>query len=238
MNPIELAASDSPLARANVGEKALLFLGLLVLAISLEPVALLPIGATVVIVAWWARVPWRLYGALVLAPATFILLGIGPLIVAVTPQGFEYLGWQHAAVVLVRSVVGMAATMLFALTTPLSELMAFATRMRIPRGLIEVVSLMYRFVGMLMTTAKSQWEAQDARLGHSSLPKSIKSAGMQAATMFVLTFIRARSLQEGLELRGDPGDLGVQPVRRPVRIPVIIGTFAAFAMIVGLSWWR
>lgn len=80
MNPLEIAASTSPWAQVNVGEKALLILGLLVLAIALPPLPALPIiGVIILVAAARAQVPWKLYGALVAAPATFIILGIFPL---------------------------------------------------------------------------------------------------------------------------------------------------------------
>lgn len=182
MNPIELAASNSRLATVNVGEKALLFLGLLFLAISLPPRALLPIGLCVLGVAVWARVPVRLYATLIAAPTAFLLLGLWPLVFALTEDGITYLGWHNAAYVLARSVIGMAATMLFALTTPLAEILG-ALRF-LPDTIVQLISLIYRFVGALMVTAKSMWEAQHARLGYRTFGRAVNSAASQASSLF------------------------------------------------------
>ena len=69
MNALERAAATSRWATHNVGEKALLLIGLLFCAISLPPIPALPSIATVLLVAAWrAGVPWRLYSALVAPP--------------------------------------------------------------------------------------------------------------------------------------------------------------------------
>ncbi|QGU01803.1 Cobalt transport protein CbiQ [Corynebacterium kalinowskii] len=226
MNPIEQAAAASRWAQVNVGEKLLFFVGLLLLTITLPPAALAPIFVVLVASAVWIRVPLRLLAVLVAAPAAFIAVGVGPLVFNFSPSGMVYLGWSNAAYVVARSIVAMTATMLLALTTPLPELLGF---LRLPAALSEVISLMYRFVGTLLHTALAMREAQAARLGRLT----IGSVGMQASSLFVLTFIRARALQEGLELRGDPSSLAVAKVKRPVR-----WGFVVFSVVLFIVIWR
>lgn len=224
VNPIEQAAQASRWSQVNVGEKLLFFLGLLLLTITLPPVALAPIFVVLVLSALWIRVPLRLLVVLVAAPAAFIAVGVGPLVFNLTSNGLVYLGWENAAYVVARSTVAMTATMLLALTTPLPELLGF---LRLPSGLAEVISLMYRFIGTLLHTALAMREAQAARLGRLT----ISSVGMQASSLFLLSFLRARALQEGLELRGDPASLAVATVKRPVRWGFVLFTLVLFALL-------
>ncbi|MEJ5998688.1 energy-coupling factor transporter transmembrane component T family protein [Corynebacterium sp. H130] len=224
MNPIERAAASSRWAQVNVGEKALFFLGLLLLTLILPPRGLLPIFVILIGAAAWIHVPPRLLTVLVAAPAAFIAVGVGPLIFSFGADGITYLGWENAVYVVIRSTVAMTATMLFALTTPLPEILGF---LRLPRALSEVVSLMYRFIGSMAQTAVSMRQAQAQRLGRLS----ISSAGMQASSLFLITFLRARALQEGLELRGDPASLAVSTVKRPVRWGFVLATCACFVAL-------
>lgn len=180
--------------------------------------------------AVWARVPVRLYATLIAAPTAFLLLGLWPIVFTLTEDGITYLGWHNAAYVLARSVIGMAATMLFALTTPLAEILG-ALRF-LPDTIVQLISLIYRFVGTLMVTAKSMWEAQHARLGYRAFGRAVNSAASQASSLFLLAFIRARALEEGLELRGDPARLDTLYTPRPVRWHVVAATVALFALII------
>lgn len=224
MNPLELAAARSPWRHIHVGEKLLLFVGLLLLTITLPPIALAPIMVILLVLAVYLEVPKKLLALLVLAPAGFIALGVGPLIFSVSGDGVTYLGWQGAAYVVARSIVAMTATMLLALTTPVPSILQ---SLRLPGPLAEVVLLMYRFIGTMLVTARSLRHAQSARLGKLT----ISSAAMQATTLFVLTFQRARALQEGLELRGDIESLAVATDRAPLRWWFIIATLVLFLVL-------
>ncbi|MBV7294290.1 cobalt ECF transporter T component CbiQ [Corynebacterium sp. TAE3-ERU16] len=238
MNALEVAAANSPWARVNVGEKVLLILGLLVLAISLPPLPALPIiAAVLILLAVSAKVPPRLYAGLILAPATFILLGLGPLVFSVSTSGLRWIdgGLVDAATVLARTVVGMSATMLFALTTPMSEQLVWFRSVGVPAPLVHITMLTYRMTGTLITTARTMWEAQAARLGHSSRRRWIHSVAGQAASLFVLSFSRARALQEGMELRADISEISTLHASRPVRWSVIIGTVALLAAVAAIG---
>ncbi|MEJ5928173.1 CbiQ family ECF transporter T component [Corynebacterium sp. H128] len=232
MNALELAASRSRWAHINVGEKSLLIV-LLFLAISVSGVKLAIIGVVTCMLASIAGVNWRLYAGLIAAPATFIAVGLGPLIFAITTSGVVMIpgGLTHAGMVLARSVVGMSITMLFALTTPMSEILMFARRCHAPEALIHVTALTYRLIGTLILTARAMWDAQAARLGHSSVRRWLRSVASQAASLFVLSFTRARALQEGLELRADAAAMSVLSTSRPVNWFRVIGALIGMSLI-------
>ncbi|AKK02912.1 cobalt ECF transporter T component CbiQ [Corynebacterium epidermidicanis] len=240
MNPLEIAAAASPWARVNVGQKAFLILGLLVLAVALPPLPTLPIVASVVaLLAVFARVPWRLFGVLVTAPAAFVALGLGPLIFTLSPTGLQLIdgGPSHALNVLARCAVASAATILFALTTPIAEILGFASRRHVPETLVQLVALMYRLTSTLIVTARNLWHTQAARLGHSNWRRWLRSTADQAATLFVLSFSRARALEQGLELRADPNSMRTLTAVRPVEWKVVLATGALHALIIALVWW-
>lgn len=240
MNPLEIAASTSPWAQVNVGEKALLILGLLVLTIALPPLPALPIiGVIILVAAARAQVPWKLYGALVAAPATFIILGIFPLVATITTHGIERVdgGLTDAATVLGRSIVGMSATMLFALTTPMSEQLLWFRRIHVPESIVHVTMLTYRMSSQLVETSRTMWQAQAQRLGHTNKRRWLRSSAHQIAALFVIAFARARAMQEGLELRADAACYRTLTVARPVRTRNIVCSIIilALVMVIGLK---
>lgn len=240
MNALEIAAAQSQWTRRNVGEKILLLGGLLILAISLPPIPFAPIiFAIALIVAWIAKIPWRLYTALILAPAVFVIVGVTPLLFAITTDGivFAESGPLRAFELILRSIAGISCTMAFALTTPMSELLGWAGQHGVPRSMTYLAELIYRMTSALITTAHAMNEAQARRLGHNSRRKMLSSMADQVAALFVLAFARARRLQRGLELRAAPEGIQVLNVIRPrdgkfrlVSLGLLILLIAAWAV--------
>ena len=181
---------------------------------------------------------------MILAPAAFVVVGITPLLFAITTDGIVIAqsGPLHAVAVILRSVAGISCTMAFALTTPISELLAWAGHHGVPRSMSYVAELVYRMTSSLITTAHAMNEAQARRLGRSSRRTMLSSIGQQIAALFVLAFDRARRMQRGLELRADPESLLVVNIDRPrdgkfrlVSLGLLLLLIAAWA---AWKWWQ
>ncbi|MBC6832705.1 cobalt ECF transporter T component CbiQ [Corynebacterium sp. LK29] len=238
MNALEAAAARSAWARRNVGEKILLLGGLLILAVALPPIPFAPVIAVIAwSIAYIARVPRKLYVAMVLAPAAFVLVGAFPLLVALTPDGLAWSpdGPQRMAQVVMRSFAGISCTMVFALTTPISELIAWLDKHGLSRYLTYLAEVIYRMTGVLIHSAHSMTEAQARRLGHSTRRAMIRDVAAQSASLFVIAFTRARKMQEGIELRADPSAMKVLVISRP-RQPKFIAISSALLLSLIAAW--
>ncbi|AKE41144.1 ABC-type cobalt transport system, permease component CbiQ [Corynebacterium kutscheri] len=206
MNPLEQAASKSPWAQVHILEKTVLFFGLTILSIIMHSWQGFSLLACILIaLILISRVPLRVYLSLVLAPATFIALGLGPLIFALTPSGFVLIdgGISNAIIVLCRSTLAMSSTMLFALTTPFPQVLSGLHKLHLPETLVQVIAQTYRMSTMLVTTSQVMWQASAQRLGQRTFLIWIHSVAHQAASLFVISFTRARRMQDGIQLRGD-----------------------------------
>lgn len=247
MNPLEAAAAASPWARRNVGEKILLCGGLLLLAVSLPAWPAAPvILAAVIAAAFSARVPPRLFAGLVLAPVAFVVAGIFPLLISVTSEGLAWspTGPQRAAETIARTFAAISCTMLFAVTTPMSELLAWANRRGVPRFVTYLAEITYRMVGTLIASARTMHLAQAQRLGHQTRKGLLTGVAAQSANLFVLAFSRARRLGEGLELRAEQGAAAVLAIQRPrdarfigASVLVLAAVVAATAIVRGWLTW-
>lgn len=238
MNALETAAARNRWARRNVGEKALLCGGLLLLAISLPPwPAAVLIIVAVAVTAVIARVPAGLFLALWSAPAAFVAVGILPLLFTITLDGLVWspTGPQRAAEVVARATAAIGCTMLFTVTTPLSEVLAWLNRSGIPRTLTFLAELIYRMVGTLAGTAKMMHEAQAQRLGHVTRRGLLTGVAAQSANLFVLSFERARRLGEGLELRAEPGAAGVMIVDRPRDVRFLVASVVVLVVVTAVT---
>ena len=97
-----------------------------------------------------------------------------------------------------HAICGTLAVMLLALTTPMSDLLNWMERHRVPGPLVDIASLTYRMLFILLDTATSLLDAQHRRCGRVTL----HSAGAVTGTLLLRAWDRAQRLEQGLTARG------------------------------------
>ena len=212
---VDDAAWASAWRRRSPGDKLLLCGGLVVTALLLPawPGSVL-VGLTAVALALGpARVPAHTFGRAIRWPLAFVAVGAVTAVVTVDGGG---LGWAPDAAARAGSLVGhamagSAAVLLLATTTPMSDLLPALRRARVPAAVVEVASVTYRMLFVLLDSLRTIREAQTARMGHSSLRRSYRSSGLLAAAVLTRSWDRARRMQEGLAGRGMESGLRVLP---------------------------
>ncbi|MBK8050041.1 MAG: hypothetical protein IPK16_24835 [Anaerolineales bacterium] len=80
-----------------------------------------------------------------------------------------------------------------------------------PEFLIDVMTVMYRFVFVLLETLGRIATAQDSRLGYVNRRRAMNSAALLGSQLFVTTFRRSQRLQTALDSRGYNNSLRVLP---------------------------
>jgi cobalt/nickel transport system permease protein len=236
---VDDAAWSSAWRRRSPGDKLLLCLGLIVCALVLPawPGSLL-VGLTAVVLALGpARVPARTFGRAVRLPLAFIVVGA---LTAVVQVGAGGLGWApdagaRAGSLVGHALAGSAAVMLLATTTPMSDLLPALRRLRVPEAVVEVASVVYRLLFVLLESLRTIREAQTARMGYSSLRRSYRSSGALAAAVLTRSWDRARRMQEGLAGRGMETGLRVLPEVLPSSRAFLAASALGLAGIVSMS---
>jgi cobalt/nickel transport system permease protein len=236
---VDDAAWSSAWRRRSPGDKALLCLGLVVCALVLPawPGSVL-VGVTAVVLALGpARVPARTFGRAVRLPLAFILVGAVTAVVQLDGSG---LGWAPDAAARAGSLIGhalagSAAVLLLATTTPMSDLLPALRRLRVPAAVIEVASVTYRLLFVLLESLHTIREAQTARMGYSSMRRSYRSSGALAAAVLTRSFDRARRLQQGLAGRGMETGLRVLPEALPSSPAFLASSVLGLAGIAAMS---
>jgi len=183
----------------------------------------------------WARVPARVFARVVLAEGAFVAaavagvaLNVGGtqpadarggwisiLFVGVTPEGLD-----QAALLASRTLGAMSCLSFIAFTTPLPDTVVVLQRLHLPAPLIELVTLIYRFVFVLLATATQLRLAQEARLGSATLRRRFVSAGQLVVGLWIDAYRQAQASQRALESRGYDGVLRILPgvYRRETRL--------------------
>jgi cobalt/nickel transport system permease protein len=241
--PIDAAAHSSRWRRRHPVDKAVLGLGLTVLAISLPPwpgAALVLLTALAVLLGP-AGVPgrklWRAYRV----PLGFCVTGAATLLVQVGgPDGFLTLadeGPVRAGELLLRTSAASLGVLLFAFTTPMSDLLPRLVKAGIPAAVVDVALVTYRMSFLLLDSMRRIREAQAARLGQTTRAAAWRSLAGLGATAFVRAFDRATRLQAGLAGRGYDGTLRVlvPEARISVRFTAVsvalLATLAALTLV-------
>lgn len=228
MNTLELAATANPWRHRHPGEKALLCGALLLAAVALPPWpgALVVLAVVLSVAIGPARVPPRVLVRALRGPGAFVALGTLPVLLTVSTAG---IGWapdgpRTAGELLARALAGLSATVLFAATTPLSEVLPRLERLGVPAAVVQVAVLVYRMSATLGGTARAVHAAQAARLGHRNRRALLRATAGQAATLFVLSLQRARRLQDGLALRAETGSMDVLVEHRRLSVPFVVAS--------------
>jgi cobalt/nickel transport system permease protein len=184
---VDDAAWRSAWRRRAPGDKLLLCLGLILCALVLPvwPGSLM-VGLTAVVLALGpARVPARTFGRAVRLPLTFVAIGA---LAAVVQVGGDGVGWApdagvQAGALVGHALAGGAAVMLLATTTPMSDLLPALCRLRVPVAVVQVASVVYRLLFVLLESLHTIREAQTVRMGYSSVRRSYRSSGTLAAAV-------------------------------------------------------
>jgi cobalt/nickel transport system permease protein len=234
---IDTSANLNRWRKKSLAEKALLAIGMLLLAVALPSwpadvlVAVIMILATVA----GARVPFTLWWKAMTAPIGFLVLAVLTLLFQVRAFpfsiGFAPHGLALAFRLGLRAFAGLTCLLFLALTTPAADLTGGLRRIGVPAEIVEMALLMYRFVFLLTDTAEAMNAAQAARLGHITYRSHMKSLSLLIVNLMPRAFARAQALEVGLAARGWAGELRVLSPVRPAS-PRWIGAILAIEAVV------
>jgi cobalt/nickel transport system permease protein len=171
-------------------------------------------------------------------PLVFVVVGALPLLFSVGGPTLVRLdpGGVGAALALAgRATAALLCLLLFAATTPLADTLPRLVRLGVPAAVVDVAGLVYRLLFLLLDRIAAVRAAQAGRLGFRSFRTTFRSVAGQAGAVFVSAFDRARRMEQGLALRGEPGSLRVQLPAQPLSRRFLAGTGVLLAATVTLS---
>jgi cobalt/nickel transport system permease protein len=255
MQTIDQYAYGNHLRLVDPLHKALLAGVTLVLCLALNTIA---VGVIAIVwmfclAVWVARIPARVFMGVLLAEGAFMVLTTVGVAISLTlkdPTGIAQWGWRlgplwistsseriHLAITLVARALGCASAMNFlSLTTPLVDLIDAGRRLHLPPVLIDIMTIIYRYIFVLLESLERMRTAQESRLGYANFRRGISSAALLTTRLFIETYQRSKRLQTALESRGYVNDLRVLPLtyERDWRL-VLIG-FGIVASLILVKW--
>lgn len=203
-----------PLLAAGAALAALAALGfpLLVVAARLT----LPLGLVLVLFAF------RLFTT---PGEPLFTLEVAGLVLRATRQGLQAGGLLASRVLAATSVL-----VLLGMVAPAHALFRALLWFRIPRSLVEIGLLMYRFIFVLLDIAADMATAQTLRLGYRGAACSLRSVGTLAGAVLVKSLDQAARTSEAMVLRGYAGTMPVGALR-PLSRGEALGMLGALAAL-------
>lgn len=210
--PIDAYAYSNRLRRIHPGEKIIFSAATVALCLVFRSpvVSLLALAVISLLLARVAGVPLGAYWEFLRLPTGFIVIGVATIVIVVVPSdgagallslplGPVRIGVTAASLlggvrVLSASIGSVGSTLFLALTTPMVDITDQLRRWRVPALFVDLMLLVYRFIFVLLETAKSMHTAQEARLGYSTARRALRSVGMVASNLYLRANARASAL--------------------------------------------
>ncbi len=226
MLKIDQYAYINRLAHVHPLEKVILSLVtmLICLAISSPATSLIVILFMAGMVILLAGIPAQFFLKLMLAPVAFLVLGVltvavvwvkdpagllwgfnaGRYTVGVTSQGL-----LTAGTLFLKSLGSVACLYFLSLTTPMVDILSVLKSLRLPPLFIELMSLVYRFIFVLLETADKIYTSQASRWGYATVKTSYASLGQLVSNLFTKANHNYQMLYTTLASRCYTGELNV-----------------------------
>ncbi len=127
--------------------------------------------------------------------------------VAIGPLSLSQPGLVGAALLLCRATLGVCAAVVLASTTPAHEVVDGLRRLHLPGGLVEILSHMVRFMGVVADDLRRMTIARVSRGAGLGVRGTLRAQAAGASQLFVRSYERGERVHLAMTARGYRGAL-------------------------------
>ena len=160
-----------------------------------RPMFLVAVAVVLVAVAVLSRVPWRFLVVRVLLLEPFVL---GVAMLALFQSG----GCRMFLFLVCKGTVCLMVMVLLSNTTPFSDLLRVLKRWRMPALLVTTLSLMYRYVFVLVDEAQRMGRARTSRTFTPRRSRAWRTIATVVSQLFIRSSERAERIYAAMCARG------------------------------------
>lgn len=251
-NNLDSYAHSNNLKNVNTYFKALFaILTMIVSLISTSPVIPLFITFSMsFLIIFKAKIPWKFYLKFLSIPfffgfLTFIFMSIffgvgvhifelGVFNLAVTLDGFNL-----GLLVFSRIMGGFTCLAFLTLTTPVNEMFSIFEALKVPKIVIEIAMLMYRYIFLFLEVAGNMYNSQKTRMGYSNIKNTYKSLGMLSSNLFIRTWLKGEQAYIAMESRCYDGSINSFKTHENISVKniLLLLSFESFLLLgTYLTW--
>ncbi len=182
----------------------------------LEGLAIFIIGAVVIALVTAGEVIWS--------------LDFGPFVLHFTRQGVEL-----GVMVVLRALAGMTVMLFFATSTPIPQFAQALRQARVPKELVELTVLIYRYSFLLLEQVETMYVAADCRLGFRGYNNKFKTTAKLAVGVFTRSVDMAERSQVALDSRCFRGEFHAYHLPAKVSTKWVMASIAVFGMLYSIN---
>jgi cobalt/nickel transport system permease protein len=202
-----------------------------------------------ILLLYFAKIPYRFYLKLLWYP--IISIAITCLIIALffgyreplTELNLLGLRWTVfkdgvtlGITTFFRVAGGLSTQFFLVLTTPMTSILLILRKARVPKVLIEMSMLIYRYIFVFIEVMETMHTAQELRLGYSGLMKRLRSTSLLIANLFIRTLEQGERTFTAMSARGYDGNIRVlEDLPQPRKI-ALAGIIIFDAMLVFVAF--
>ena len=187
------------------------------------------------------------YISMLLIPIVFLLFGSAAIAVgfswnSVGQYNLNVFGWFYiycsqaslwkASGLIFKALGAVSALYMMTLTTPLSELIVVLRKAHIPKVIIELMNMIYRYIFIMLDTHSRMKNSAEARLGYVDFKTPCYSFGQVASNLLIVSLKRGTDYYNALESRCYNGDLQFLEEEKPIRKNQVAGAAVVVALLI------
>ncbi|OOP72249.1 cobalt ECF transporter T component CbiQ [Clostridium beijerinckii] len=195
------------------------------------------------------QLPLIEYLSILTIPITFILLSTFTIAIDFSRQpigqynlylGFCYVFTSTAQLkkmifLILKIFAAISALQMMTLSTPASEIIYVLRKAHVPKIIVELMSLIYRYIFILMDVSVKMKNSAKARHGYCDFKTSCYTFGSIASNMLIISLKKANAYYDAMEARCYDGDLVFLEEDKKVEIAKL-AVAAVFIIFLILLW--
>lgn len=189
------------------------------------------------------------YLSILMIPIAFILISIFTIVIdfSKSPVGQYnlYLGFcyvftsqvmlEKGLFLLLKVFAAISALQMMTLSTPSSEIIYVLRKVHVPKLIVELMNMIYRYIFILMDVYIKMRNSAQSRHGYCDIKTSWNTFGRIASNMMIISFKKANSYYDAMEARCYDGELLFFEEYNKVEKKLIISA-AAFIIFLIIIW--
>lgn len=109
--------------------------------------------------------------------------------------------------IICRALGALSSMYMLTLSTPANEIIIVLRKFHVPKLMIELMHMIYRFIFIILDVQGKMQYAAESRLGYVDFKTSIKSFGKIGGNLLIMSLKKANTYYDALESRGYDGEL-------------------------------
>lgn len=138
----------------------------------------------------------------------------------------------RALEVIMKALGAVSALYMMTLSTNASEIISTLRNIHIPKIIIELMNLIYRFIFILIDVQCKMKNSAQSRLGYVDFKTSCYSFGSTAGNLLIVSMKKANAYYDAMVSRCYDGKMNFLEEEKKIKAKHIIGALAYFACVI------